>query len=420
MSIPPTRPRWENKRQQGGKGGFLGFIGKSAWLAVVVFGVYYLMNQRNEEAAPPPAATNPLAQAQPPAAAAFQAAPSPSLSQSPSSDNLQNVELVTAASIQRQQLAGAKFKQKQAVANFEEIQRAIDEWEVELGKWEKVGPPLLQSDEGKKIAADANLVTRYRAVAMLERPSREAIAEARKQAEELITPIREASNNPEDAAAPEEKLTSALRELQGQARKARDSYRDARGTIDGLLAQAPGPGERMLEQAVATMDQEEAMKRADAIAAEEQKAKEEGTRLIAEAKKKLAQVEAESEANKIRELTERKRQGYLHAGSMWKGTRNDRGTDCPSTISIASREKDEVRGTLAWTADRQRHTVAVEGTVSGNVVNLKVVGIIENEGTSGQFYDLRFDPNAASLAGTYGLGGTINGTVGYRYERAER
>src|SRR5690606_16997765 len=132
-------------------------------------------------------------------------AASPAAPSSP--DQLQNVELATAASIQRQQLAAAKFKQRQAVAIFDEVTRAIDEWEQELSAWEKLGPPLLTSENGKKIAADVTLVKRFRAYSGEERQAREAIAAARKQAEELISPVREAVANAEDASAPEEKIT---------------------------------------------------------------------------------------------------------------------------------------------------------------------------------------------------------------------
>ena len=84
--------------------------------------------------------------------------------------NLENVELVTAASVQRQQLTAAKFKQRQLIATFGEVKRALDEWDTELAAWEKTGPPLLKSDEGKKLASDPALVKRFRVVADLDRP----------------------------------------------------------------------------------------------------------------------------------------------------------------------------------------------------------------------------------------------------------
>src|SRR4051794_35798229 len=46
--------------------------------------------------------------------------PTPAIEPSPT------IELTTAASIQRQQLAAAKFKQRQTIAVFEEVKQALD------------------------------------------------------------------------------------------------------------------------------------------------------------------------------------------------------------------------------------------------------------------------------------------------------
>lgn len=399
-----------------------GIIQMAVLAGLLLGGYYFLVLRKQEE--PKPVPPNPLAQGPPPASGPPPAVAQPTHVTAPPQasgpDQLQSVELTTAASIQRQQLAAAKFKQRQAVAIFDEVTRAIDEWERELAAWEKLGPPLLTSDEGKRIAADVTLVKRFRAYSGEERQAREDIAAARKQAEELISPIREALANAEDASAPEEKITTALRELQTQARKARDSYRDGRSIVEGLLARASTPGEKTLQQAIAALDQEEAIERADFIDAEERKAKDAGAKLIAEAKVKLQQVQAEAEANKIRDQAERKRHGFLHAGSTWKGVRSERSENCPSTLFIATREGDSITGTLTYTYERQEHTAAFEGTVQGNLVTFKLTALLENFGTMGQTYDARLDPTSAGLAGTYGLTGTINGTFGYRYERANQ
>ena len=65
-----------------------------------------------------------------------------------------NVEVVTTASIHKQQLATAKFNQNQILASYEDVKRAIDDWERDLAAWEQEGPPLLKSEAGKRIATD--------------------------------------------------------------------------------------------------------------------------------------------------------------------------------------------------------------------------------------------------------------------------
>src|SRR3954447_15150679 len=71
------------------------------------------------------------------------------------------VELATTASISRQALTVAKFNQRQLLAVYDEVNRAFAEWEKELAAWEKEGPPLLTSEDGKRVAADGAQVKRF-------------------------------------------------------------------------------------------------------------------------------------------------------------------------------------------------------------------------------------------------------------------
>ena len=52
-------------------------------------------------------------------------------------ESFENVELTTAASIQRQQLTAAKFKQRQLIATYDEVTRLLGDWGNELKAWEK-------------------------------------------------------------------------------------------------------------------------------------------------------------------------------------------------------------------------------------------------------------------------------------------
>src|SRR5262249_36048629 len=159
------------------------------------------------------------------------------------------VELNTTASIHRQQLAVAKFNQRQVLGTYDELKRAFDDWEKEQTAWEAEGPPLLKSDDGKRIAGDVAQVKRFRGVLSVERPTAEQLAAARQSAEDLITPVRAALANPEDAANPEAGITSTLQTLRTEATKARDSYREARGAVRAMLAGVKGkpPADKTLE-----------------------------------------------------------------------------------------------------------------------------------------------------------------------------
>lgn len=418
MSTPPTRPRYPLREKKGW--GIASFLFKTVWLIAIVYGVVLFTNAWKPAPLPDPAD----AKAQgPPATAGDTAAkksPAP-----PASPEVQTVELTTAASIQKQQLTAAKFKQRQFIAAYDEAKRAIEEWSKEFAAWETAGPPLMTSEAGKRIASIPDLVRRFRVVIAESRPSKEALAQAKNQVEELVKPVKDALANPDDASSPSDELLKALRALLTQAEKARDSYREARAAVEGLLAQAgatatsgtTAPGTKTLQQAIAALTQEEALARASFIDAEEKQAKDEGARLIAEERKRLAAAESASEAGRIREAAERTRQGPMHAGSTWKGTKVTRGEECPSTLTITTRDKDAITGTLTWTYDRRPTSVSIEGTVRGDSVAFKVIRVLNGSGTSGQTYSAKLDLAAQTLSGNYDFQGTPEGSFSYRYQK---
>ena len=160
MSTPPSRPRPSPTPASKKSGGVASLVTKTAWLVAVAAGVWFVLNMQKTSQGPPTAD----AQA-PPRASAATVAP----------ENLQNVELTTAASIQRQQLSTAKFRQRQVIATYDEATRALKVWETEADAWEKTGPPLVKSEDGKRLARDQSLVKRYRVVMNQEVPIRESL-----------------------------------------------------------------------------------------------------------------------------------------------------------------------------------------------------------------------------------------------------
>ena len=187
MNTPPTRPSLTHENRPRGLGSFLSFALKTAWIPFSVFLVLYLMNMRGQQEPQAPAAPAPAPLAQAPPAPAAQASPVPGPSPQPALSSVENIELTTAASIQRQQLITAKFKQRQVIGTYDEVKRALDEWESELTAWEKAGPGLARSEVGNKLAGDDSLVKRYRVVLDQERPTREEFATARQLADGLIS-----------------------------------------------------------------------------------------------------------------------------------------------------------------------------------------------------------------------------------------
>ena len=356
-------------------------------------------------------------------------------------ESAQNIELATVASVQRQQLVAAKLKQRQAIAAFDELTRDLGAWERELAAWQSEGPALLTSEEGRRIAADPTLVKQFRAVYTENRPGSDAIKAARSQAEELIFPIRDSLKNAEDASPPSDYAVTTLRDLLSQARNSREKYRQARESVSVLLAQAPAAGSatpagsKTLEQALASVTSEEARQRVATIAVAESKAREEATRLVAEAKTKLIQTEAEAEAQRIRDeaakkkqasdqaaaktieemeikqkesereiarlrdIAELRRQGALVSGSVWKGTHTERGALHNMTLTVMSRTKDQIHVEIKLVDARGNLNVgsfSFQGTIKGNSIRLSKAG--ENAPPE---IEATYNPSAQTISGAW-------------------
>jgi hypothetical protein len=418
MSIPPNRNR---DVQQERAPGFqpVRLVATTFCIAGLVAGVWFTLNSTMRDRT-----GSGFGNAQAPPASVPRAVPTstPTLPIEPSP----NIELTTAASIQRQQLAAAKFKQRQTIAVFEEVKQALDEWERELRAWEQVGPPLLRNDDGKRVATDGTLVKQFRVVIDQDRPTREILTASRKQAEDLISPVRESEQNAEDASLPPEQTTKTLREIQTKARKARDSYRDAQGTVEGLLAQATAPrgggtaGEKTLEQAIAAQRQEEALGRAAVIEAEAKKAWDEGTQLIAGEKAKLIRLQSEMDASRLREEAERKRQGPIRSGTTWKGTMRLVDSTASSTLTIARRVGDSIEGTVSWTESGSTATIRFStGKVTGNTVKFTCEKVVRGAAEAGFTYNAVLDPVTGTLSGTAVKDNRLGATYAYRLSTGE-
>lgn len=306
------------------------------------------------------------------------------------------VEQVTTKSIHEQQLAVAKLQQSQLVAAYEDLTRTIDAWERELASWEQQGPPLLASDDGKRIASDIEQAKRYRGVSTAVRPGKKEITAARRAAEDLIAPIRKALKDPQDASKPDAGFAASMQGLQTEAVRARDGYREAVDAVASMLdaVKQKTPAGETLEAVLGRLDKEEAGRRAALIDAAVQKEKDDGANRIAQARvalekaihdkdagdirlqaerknleaqlaaakaadeEKVLAREREQDAIRLRDLAEVKRQGDLKTGSVWKGTFYDHGAPFPNaTMTIDNRTGDTMNGRIEYTSPKGEETV---------------------------------------------------------------
>ena len=438
-STAPSRPSFESRRRGSGgpKSLLRSFLGYAVFAVVVIAAYKFILALPGDDRAAQNGRVNAQAQAQGlPQAAPF------------TPDTAQSVELATAASIHRQQLTAAKFKQRQAIAGYDELTRDLAEWEGEVTAWRNEVSPLLKSDEGKRIAGSPDLTRRFRAVLNQDRPGSEAIAAAKRQAEELISPVRESLANPEDAAQPTDEIVTTIKGLQTQARSARERYHQAREAVKALVAGAPAAGTKTLEQAIAQAEQEDALERAAVVEAEAKKARDEGTRLIAQEKAKLIATESEAEAQRIRDeaakkkqaselaaaksveemelkqkesaaelarirdLTERKRQGALTSESVWKGNLYIATLNCDLTITVASRDQDKIRMTFQYeNAMLGNRTYTVQGTVKDNAIKL--------DAWDGMTIEATYQPGSQAVTGRIMQGASAFGSFNTTLQKPE-
>lgn len=295
-----------NQKQSGGVGGFIGFLFRAVTLAAIVLGGVYLyqnvLTTPKEFARAPGAEAPGLADGV--AKAPTKAAPK---AESEDLDSIQRrMELATANGIERQQLATAKLKQRQAIVFGESVKRILDEWNGELEQWSKEVVPLSRNDQGKALAANSSLLRQYRAVIATERPGRDDARRLKEEVEGLVSVIESASENPADASLPGAEITQGLQGLLQEAKTGRDKSRDVREQVASLVTQAAdegSKGEVTLAEAVQRQRDEERRASAAVIEAERSKAEEEATRVIATAKAEQARVLGEKQEKLIKAET---------------------------------------------------------------------------------------------------------------------
>jgi hypothetical protein len=81
-------------------------------------------------------------------------------------------ERVTAASVQRAQVAAAKARQQQVLYLGRKVEEAVAAWEQEMDLWDLEVAGLMTDEEGKALATQEAFVRRYRAIVAEERPDR--------------------------------------------------------------------------------------------------------------------------------------------------------------------------------------------------------------------------------------------------------
>ncbi len=192
---------------------------------------------------------------------------------------------------EKQALAFARAKQKQAVDLGDDALRALDECVDEIQQSTTLTNSVLTNDDGKKIAGDLSLLKRFRIVYAKERPERAKVERNREVMLELVTPIKASVNNPASATMPPPGVAPEFERIQSELKSQRDAWRKDRILMEVIVSEAKrsgtAPAPRTLLESMRLAEESEAL--AFTLALEK-----ETTRVRAEMNKKAIEAKAES------------------------------------------------------------------------------------------------------------------------------
>jgi hypothetical protein len=192
---------------------------------------------------------------------------------------------------EKQALAFARAKQKQAADLGDDAIRALDECMDEIQQFAALTTPVLTNDHGKKIAGDPSLLKRFRVVYAKERPDRTKVERNRQMLLELITPIKASVNNPASTTLPPAGVAGEFERIQLELKSHRDAWRQDRILMEVIVSEGKRSG-----AAPATMSLQDSMKlaeEAEALAFT-QALEKETTRVRDEMNKKAIAAKAEA------------------------------------------------------------------------------------------------------------------------------
>ena len=168
--------------------------------------------------------------------------------------------------------------------------------------------PLLNNEEGKKLAADSTLLGRFRGVYAQERPTAEKLTDLKLQLDELLSPVQAIASDPRDLTVPDASLEGQIAALEKEAKAFREGWRKPRLQIAALVESATSasdtPSEGTLDAAIKDAERQELLAETAALEQEKEQAHLEAQRKVAAAETAKIRATAEMEAQRIRDETD--------------------------------------------------------------------------------------------------------------------
>lgn len=199
-------------------------------------------------------------------------------------------------SASEQAVAHAKSRQRTFLAQGRELTLLLDTCDDEIKQWNDRVRPLLENDEGRKIASDEDLVSRFRAAYQQDRPSQELVQSYRDSLEDMLSPIRLAFEIPENTSLPTAAGADELKRMLVDLRRIRDELRVPRQRAEAVAAEANqlAAHSTTLQSAIDTLTHSEMLADSKIIDDEVAKARRESAEKLAKSKADLIRSTADS------------------------------------------------------------------------------------------------------------------------------
>jgi len=217
---------------------------------------------------------------------------------------------------EHQQVAKSKLVEVQS--QYESVAATVKTLQGRIDNWQKSADGALDSELGKRIAADPKLLGEYEGIIAQKRPSPEIARQLRARLEELQVPLESAKQLKDGSYGPTEQFVTTLSVVKKEAEDASTVYLKHQGLMDALLDRAPStPSDTTLRTALVQRKKQQDEEQARLVAAELEKARKEiaekdakaqaeNERKIAEAEREKKRLIAEAEQKRLAEETAKK------------------------------------------------------------------------------------------------------------------
>ena len=217
-------------------------------------------------------------------------------------EQLQELLVARISLEEHQQVARSKLHEVQA--EYDSVAATLDSLQRRIDNWQESADGALDSELGKRIAAEPELLATFEAILARQRPSVDIARQLRTRLEELRAPLESAKQLKEGAYAPTELLVLRLAELKKQAEEAATVYSEHQGLLDTVLAKAPSiPSQTTLRAALVERKRQQDEEQARIITAELEKARKEITEQKAKDQADRERIIAKAEAERLDEET---------------------------------------------------------------------------------------------------------------------